>query len=717
MLVDKIHLFSSEDSKVNSNKRKNPFTTENDKKSTQINKKLLAPNVQNNELKMTTPGEGKKGADYNPAKKNYHPINDAFWGFSEKVPYLAICRTFELIENESSRLKIIDILSNFFRSVIVLSKNELISCIYLCLNQLAPAYEGVELGIAETYLMKAVAQSTGRELSKIKHDVQKEGDLGIVAEKSRTNQKMMFQPSALTIDGVFSKLKSIASLSGQSSMNKKVDMIQMMFVACRHSEARFLIRSLAGKLRIGLAEQSVLQALAQACAMTSPNVQKYSNENLNQLSNLNEVTAKSKIEELSLLIKETYCRCPNYDKLIPIILSDGVHALEEKCKMTPGVPLKPMLAMPTKGVFEIFERFEGHDFTCEWKYDGERAQIHIDDSGKVFIYSRNSENNTSKYPDIISRINKVKHSVVKSCILDCEVVAWDKKTQNILPFQVLTTRKRKDVIEADIQIEVCVYMFDILYLNGKSLIKEPFLERRRLLYENFIEVEGEWKFATKLDSNDIEVVQLFLDEAVKGNCEGLMVKTLKNQATYEIAKRSKNWLKLKKDYLSNIGDSLDLVVIGGYIGKGKRTGTYGGFLLACYDNENEEFQTVCKIGTGFSDEDLINHSNLLKQHIINEPKHYFRFDMNHKPDDWFEPVQVWEIKCADLSISPVYKAALGIVDSEKGISLRFPRYIRVREDKSIEDSTTAQQIADMYYNQDQIKNQEQSMKIIEEDFY
>ncbi|XP_063707133.1 DNA ligase 1 [Culicoides brevitarsis] len=709
-------------------KRKNPFDGDSPEKkrtsnvvpeSKETNKESFKEHSpkKGSELKITSAGEGKKGADYNPSKKNYNPITDAFWSVNEKVPYLALARTFELIESESSRLKMIEILSNFFRSVIALSKTDLVASIYLCLNQLAPAYEGVELGVAETYLMKAIAQSTGRELSKIKNEVQKEGDLGIVAEKSRSNQKMMFQPAAHTIDGVFTKLRTIANLTGHSSMNKKIDMIQLMFVACRHSEARFLIRSLAGKLRIGLAEQSVLQALAQACAMTPPNLDNYEEHGLNQLINLNETAAKSKVDNVALIIKETYCRCPDYNKIIPVLIQEGIDGLEAKCKMVPGVPLKPMLALPTKGVHEIFERFEGQEFTCEWKYDGERAQIHINDEGKVYIYSRNSENNTSKYPDIISRIESVKKSSVESCILDCEAVAWDCENKKILPFQILSTRKRKDVSEADIKVQVCVFMFDLLYLNGASLIKEPFYERRRLLHEHFQEKDGEWKFATKIDSNDIEQVQQFLDEAVKGNCEGLMVKTLKTEATYEIAKRSKNWLKLKKDYLSNVGDSLDLVVIGGYQGKGKRTGTYGGFLLACYDNENEEFQSICKIGTGFSDEDLINHSSFLKNHIIKEPKHYFRYEASHEPDDWFEPIQVWEIKCADLSISPVYKAAVGIVDAEKGISLRFPRFIRIRDDKTIEDSTTAQQIADMYSNQDQIKNQDQTGKSNEEDFY
>ncbi|EFA01343.2 DNA ligase isoform X1 [Tribolium castaneum] len=653
---------------------------------------------------------------YNPNVAKYHPLEDATWRQGERVPYIALTRTLEEIGSISSRLKIIEILSNFFRSVILLSPDDLLPSLYLCLNKLGPAYEGLELGVAETSLMKAIASSTGRSMSQIKTDCQELGDLGLVAEQSKTNQRMLFQPARLTVFGVFEKLKEIAKLTGHASQTKKIEKIQTMFVACKKSEARFLIRSLTGKLRIGLAEQSVLQALALACTLNPPN-SKSPVKSVNVAKKIASDDFKENYDKLALILKTTYCECPNYDMIIPRLLSDGIEKLPEYCKLTPGIPLKPMLAHPTKGIQEVLHRFDGLKFTCEWKYDGERAQIHI--SGKdVFIFSRNQENNTSKYPDIISRIDKCKDEKVQSCVLDCEAVAWDRERKVILPFQILSTRKRKDADESSIKVQVCVFMFDLLYLNGESLVKKPFIERRNLLKEHFKEVEGEWCFVTSLDTNTMEEVQEFLEESIKGNCEGLMVKTLEKEATYEIAKRSHNWLKLKKDYLDSCGDTLDLVVIGGYLGKGKRTGTYGGFLLACYDQESEEFQSICKIGTGFSDEALQQHSEFLKNHVIQGPKPYYRFDGSHEPDHWFDSVQVWEVKCADLSLSPVHRAGIGIVDSEKGISLRFPRFVRIREDKSSEEATSSQQVASMYSNQEQVKNQAgTSNKAAEEDFY
>lgn len=255
---------------------------------------------------------------------------------------------------------------------------------------------------------------------------------------------------------------------------------------------------------------------------------------------------------------------PSYDVIIPTMLEHGILQLSENCKLKPGVPLKPMLAKPTKAITEVLDRFEGQTFTCEYKYDGERAQIHYvakdapeelsqanPDAGKeaaggvASIFSRNSEDLSKKYPDVISKLHTWIKEGTQSFVLDCETVAWDVDEKKVLPFQQLMTRKRKDVKAEDVKVKVCVFAFDLLYLNGEPVVKRALRERRELLQKAFVPVEGEFAFATSMNGQELDEIQVFLDESVKASCEGLMVKMLDGgESGYEPSKRSRNWLKV-----------------------------------------------------------------------------------------------------------------------------------------------------------------------------
>ncbi|ODQ67022.1 ATP-dependent DNA ligase [Nadsonia fulvescens var. elongata DSM 6958] len=613
------------------------------------------------------------------------------WKKGQPIPYSSLTNVFETIEGTTKRLEIISYCADFFLSVLRGNPQALTKVTYLFINRLGPDYEGIELGLGESIILKAIAESTGRTLAQLKLSYKEEGDLGTVAQISRSTQSTMFKPQALSVDNVFNDLKAIATSTGSASQTKKANIIQRMLTSCQGNEAKFLIRSLEGKLRIGLAEKTVLIALSQAFVS-------WESEN-----------SGKKFPSVSIvkgeeLIRDAFCQVPNYGVIIDTMIKYGIFGLPDHCTVSTGVPLKPMLAKPTHAISEILDRFQGEEFTCEYKYDGERAQIHMLENGEIHVYSRNTENMSQKYPDIVEAVKVFNKPDTKSFIIDCEAVAWDQETKKILPFQVLSTRKRKDVETGNIKIRVCVFGFDILYFNGRSLLRSSLKERREVLKSAFQEVEGIFSFAKYVDSSFLEDIQVFLDKSVEDSCEGLMVKMLNGvESGYEPSKRSRNWLKLKKDYIEGgVGDSIDLVVLGAYHGKGKRTSVYGGYLLGCYNPETEEYETACKVGTGFSDADLESLYAKLHPTEIDRPRSYFVYNSasNTQPDVWFDPTMVWEVKTADLSISPIYTAAASFVGKNgKGVSLRFPRFIRIRDDKDVTDSTSSEQIAEFYSSQ------------------
>ncbi|KAM9965481.1 hypothetical protein ACTFIW_005297 [Dictyostelium discoideum] len=680
---------------------------EEEKKSTQIKSKFI----------KKVPISKKKGnaktiqADLKVIGK-YRPIEDAQWKKGEAVPYMVLAKTFEMMESTSSRLIIIEHLANLFRSIMLLSPKDLVMTIYLSINKIGPSYQSKELGIGEHVLIKSLAESTGRSVDVIKQELTEVGDLGIIAQNSRSTQTLMGKPTPLTIQSVFKTFQQIADLSGTGGQQKKKDLIKKLLVSCKDCETLYIIRSLQGKLRIGLAERSVLMALAKSVLVTPP-IDGSGQQIFDIRKQMKQEDFEERYQSVVSKVTRAYSQLPNYDLFVPhLIAVNGIDNILSTCSLKVGIPVKPMLAQPTTGISQMLDRFSDMEFTCEFKYDGERAQIHRLPDGTTHIYTRNLEDYTQKYPDIIANITKFIGPNVKSFILDCEAVAFDAATKKILSFQVLSTRARKSVQLSQIKVPVCVFAFDLLYLNGQSLIDEPLIKRREHLVENFIASDGVFAFAKYSNISDVNDIQSYLEEAVEGNCEGLMVKTLKEKSIYEPSRRSYNWLKIKKDYMQGMTDSLDLVPIGAWYGKGKRTGTYGAYLLACYDENNEEFQTLCKIGTGFSDEQLTTFTSQLKPHLINQPRNQFRFSDSIKPDVWFSPSCVWEVLAADLSISPVHTAASGVLDPNKGIALRFPRFIRIRPDKSPEDATSSDQVVDMYQNQ---KINNQSSKINEKD--
>ncbi|KAK0748761.1 hypothetical protein B0T21DRAFT_324685 [Apiosordaria backusii] len=656
-----------------------------------------------------------------------HPFPD--WKAGEPVPYAALCTTFSLVELTTKRLEIMAHCALFLRQVLRLTPDDLLPVVLLMINKLAPDYAGIELGIGESLIMKAIGESTGRSLAIIKQDQKEIGDLGLVAVKSRSTQPTMFKPKPLTVRGVLKGLMGIATTTGNGAQGRKVDGIKKLLSAADAngakkvditkdkggpSEAKYLVRFLEGKLRLGLAEKSVIVSLSQAVVA-------------HEAEKKGVAPSAADFEKGEAILKTVYSELPSYDVIIPAMVEHGIMNLRDHCKLRPGVPLKPMLANPTKAITEVLDRFENKLFTCEYKYDGERAQIHYVakdtseelsqsaanaskevEKGVAAIFSRNSEDLSKKYPDVLAKLSSWVKDDTKSFVLDCESVAWDVEEKKVLPFQQLMTRKKKDVKIEDVKVKVCVFAFDLLYLNGEAIVNKSLRERRELLHKSFQPVEGEFAFATSMNGQELDEIQTFLDESVKSSCEGLMVKMLDGEESgYEPSKRSRNWLKIKKDYLSGIGDSLDLVVLGAYYGKGKRTSVYGAFLLACYNPGTDTYETVCNIGTGFSEAVLEELHGQLSQITIDRPKPFYAHSSGgqHQPDVWFEPKYVWEVKTADLTLSPRYKAGMkeGIDPSgEKGISLRFPRFIKIRDDKKPDEATTSRQVAEMYRKQESV---------------
>lgn len=471
-------------------------------------------------------------------------------------------------------------------------------------------------------------------------------------------------------------------------------------------EIRYLTRTFIQHLRIGAVKTTILIALARAFTLSRPPNASWECPEIPATKETRQELF-SKAEEV---LKQCFARRPNYNDLVPTLLHGGVAALEHECGMALHVPLKPMLGSITRDLDEMLDKLQGRDFTCEYKYDGQRAQIHCDASGHVSIFSRHLELMTEKYPDLVALVPKIRGEGVESFILEGEVVAVDDSTGELKPFQTLAGRERKNVDLGTISIKVCLFAFDLMYMNGQELLSRPLRERRELLLTKFTSIHQTFTWVQSLDATSSNAISIreFFKSALTSRCEGIMVKVLDNitdpqkptrrgkplLATYEPDKRLESWLKVKKDYSLTTSETLDLIPIGGWHGSGRKSAWWSPILLAVRNPNTGALEAVCKCMSGFTDkyyaemkvfyaEDGENTSRVRKGYV----------ESVLTPTVWFEPREVWEVAFADITLSPTYKAAAGLVSEERGLSLRFPRFVRRRVDKSVEEASTAEFLA------------------------
>jgi DNA ligase-1 len=621
------------------------------------------------------------------------------WPLSQPVPFKFIASMMNEIEAQTGRNAIIEILSKHVCAIACTTPDDLVPFCFMCSGDLRPAHENVKLDVGDAIVVDAIAEATGRTRSRIKQERDQGIDLGDLAMSSRTQQgrlDTMFgrKQEVLTIRSVYQALLDIANVQGSKTQRIKVGKIVKLLTSSRDEEAKFIIRSLVGRLRIGCAQSSLLVAIGCGFRLRESFLRRLK-------------TPPDDDDQMSYgkRFKKMFLKCPVLDDLIVKMLQSTFDDIEQNVDLVVGVPVMPMLAKPSRSLDEIQRRIGDDEITCEYKYDGERAQIHKRPNGTVTVYSRSAKDSTAQFHDIIPLV--LEHVRGDSWVIDSEIVAYDVVNETILPFQTLMHRSRKGT-EKESPIQICIFAFDLLHLDGNSLLSKPLVERRTALHDILTPVEHKLKAAVFLDT-DLENLAGFFKEAVANRTEGLMIKG--RTSVCECGKRSQHWAKLKKNYVklgaaqakSTIPDTLDVCPVGVTIGRGKRAGLYASYLVAVYNTHVGRFQAICDVGTGFSEQVLDEFTKLFKDKIISKPPSDVQYG-KLTPQFYIQPCVVWEIEAADILRSPVAACCFGEVEDNNGLSLRFARFKRIREDKEPFQCTSAEQILELYFAQPNIES-------------
>jgi len=578
------------------------------------------------------------------------------------MEFSIIAEIFERMEGTTKRIELTNLLVELLKKT---PKKIIPNAVYLLQGIIRPNFEGVELGVAEKLAIRAISKSSGLSIKKIEDDYKKCGDLGITASNIlKLKTQTTFTAEKITLERVYETLFRIAKLVGKGSQDLKMKYISSLLNDATPLEAKFVLKILLGTLRLGIAENTIMDALA--IAFTGKK------ENKEQIENAYNVS--SDLGKVSLLIA-----------------TDGIDEIK-KFKISLFSPIRPMLADRVKSEKEAIKKMPER-FAAEYKLDGERVQIHKQ-ANEVVLFSRRLENITQYYPDIVENVKK--SLSVNEGVFEAEIVPVNENTGEFLPFQELMHRRRKYKLEKAIsQYPITVNFFDVLYFDKKDCLNLEYSERRKIL-EKLVNEDDFSKLVPMLLVKNENEIEDFLENSINSGCEGLMLKTL--DAPYRAGARGSNWLKLKREYRNELGDSLDLIVIGAYFGRGRRTGLYGTLLLGTYNPDKDNFPSVCKVGTGFTDESLDQLYQILSNKIT--LKKNSRVVSEMEADVWFEPELVLEIVASEITLSPIHKTGLNLIRKGSGFALRFPKFTgKIRYEKAVEDASTDEEVLTLYKGQ------------------
>ncbi|MHA1409089.1 MAG: ATP-dependent DNA ligase [Candidatus Odinarchaeia archaeon] len=574
-----------------------------------------------------------------------------------------LCEFYQRLEETTKRLEMTDILVELLKKS---STPEIDKIIYLTQGKLHPDWYGLpEIGMAEKTVLETIRQATGIKIEKLNETLNKTGDIGLTAEYALKNkvQRTIFEKhEPLLVEYVYNQLDKITQTTGQGSIELKKRLLAGLLNRISPLEAKYISRIITGNLRLGIADMTILDALAIAFSETKEN---------------------------RGIIERAYNICSDLGYIAKTLIVKGLKYLEN-IKIRVGTPVRMMQAQRAATIDEILERLG--KCAVEYKYDGERFQIHKNNED-IIIYSRRLEKITEQYPDAVGIIrDNVKSDL---CILEAEAVAVNPETGEMLPFQELMHRRRKyDVDETAERYPIKLFFFDCLLNQGKDLTNEPYPERRKIL-EEIIKVSDKTSLSNQIITDKKEVFEKFFYEAVSVGGEGVMAKSIKPESIYQAGSRGWLWIKYKRDYKTEISDTLDLVVVGAFSGRGRRGGNYGSLLMACYDPDNDTFKTVARVASGFSDEDILKFTEKLKKIKLNH-KHP-RVETEVKAEIWVDPEIVLEIRGAELTLSPIHSCGFNKIKPGVGIAIRFPRFTgKIRNDKKPEDATTEEEIIELY---------------------